>query len=122
MWDELHYELSERIDLAAINTANLWYSSMIDSGMSTSFNSTDLNLIEIDLSEIPDPWRPVIPSNTSITTTIDTTAVPTGCSSTSNNENSTSQESTSWRLSPIFFLISICFLVKMKKIKNRKIL
>jgi hypothetical protein len=86
--------------------------------MITHLNSTDLNLISIDLSGIPDPWRPVIPLNSSVTTT---TAL-TNNSSTTTDNNTKSQEITSWRLSPIFFLVSLSFLVKRKKIRKRELL
>jgi hypothetical protein len=120
MWDGLHDELSGRVDLASRYTANLWYTSLIDSGLITRLNSTDLNLISIGLSEIPDPWRPKIPSNTSVTTTTSSTTAPTNNSSTSTA--TTSQEITSWRLFPLFFLISLCFLVKRRKMRKRKLL
>ncbi len=111
---------SVRVDLAAVNTANLWYSSLIDSGMISFFNSTDLNSITIDLSGIPDPWRPPMPSDTSSTIIINSTTVPTNSSSTSNDFNSTSQEKTSWRLAPILLLICLSLLVKIKEKGHRK--
>ena len=120
MWDEIGVELGGRIDLAAVYTANIWYSSLIDSGMITHFNSTDLNSISLDLSGIPDPWRPTMPSNVSSITTTSSTTAPTNSSSSSTDSNSTSQEIASWRLSLIFFLISLSLMVKRKKMRSRK--
>jgi len=119
MWNTLGEELSDRIDRAAVNTANLWYSSLIDSGLITALNSTYLNSLIINLNGIPDPWRPPIPSNIFSPLTTSSSTAFTDISSTTTTINGTSQKNTSWIWSPILLLIGLNYLVRRKQRTKR---
>ena len=120
MWNEMGEEIGERVDLAAVNTANLWYSCLVDSGMINNLNSTELNLISIDLSGIPDFWRPLIPSDISSTTETSSITNLNTSTLTSVSETSMTSENISWRLYPIFLLVAVSLMGKWKKRKSEK--
>lgn len=117
MWNAMGEELSGRVDLAAVNTANLWFTSLVDSGMLTQFNSTDLSSIMVNLSGIPDPWRPPIPSNNSSPTTTSITVSMDSSSTANVLESTSSQKNTSWIVSPLLFLMSGILLVRRREKK-----
>ncbi|MFW9906332.1 MAG: zinc dependent phospholipase C family protein, partial [Candidatus Thorarchaeota archaeon] len=79
MWATIGEMMSGRIDLAARNSANLWYTALVDSGLMTTLNSTDLASIIIDVSGMADPWIPPLPPKP---------APPTTTSSSSNQASS----------------------------------
>lgn len=61
MWMILGEMISARLDLAAINTANLWYTALVDSGLITKLSEEDLTLLNIDTTGLNNPWMPPIP-------------------------------------------------------------
>jgi hypothetical protein len=61
MWKILSELINARLDLAAINTANLWLTALMDSELMTSFDEEDLASLTIDTTGFDDPWMPPIP-------------------------------------------------------------
>ncbi|MFX0211940.1 MAG: hypothetical protein ACFFDT_38550 [Candidatus Hodarchaeota archaeon] len=61
MWAIIGKMWSARIDLAAVCSANLWYTALIDSGLFDELDETELSAITIDVSGIVDPYIPPLP-------------------------------------------------------------
>ncbi|UCG03681.1 MAG: hypothetical protein JSW11_06770 [Candidatus Heimdallarchaeota archaeon] len=61
MWAILGEMINARLDLAAINTANLWYTALVDSGLMTKLSEEDLASLNIDTTGFDNPWMPPIP-------------------------------------------------------------
>ena len=86
-WGEIGDVWSDRVNLAATSTADLWYTCMVDSDLINKVNSTILDTLSIDLSTPPPGWttkdggtlwHPSFPSTpTQPVTTTTTTETPT---------------------------------------------
>jgi hypothetical protein len=61
MWSILSEMINARLDLAAIYTANLWYTALMDSGLITELTEEDLTSLNIDTTGFDKPWMPSIP-------------------------------------------------------------
>ncbi|MFX1507273.1 MAG: hypothetical protein ACFFDC_14420 [Promethearchaeota archaeon] len=61
MWMTIGEMINARLDLAAINTANLWYTALVDSGLITKLSEEDLTSLNIDTTGLNNPWMPPIP-------------------------------------------------------------
>ncbi|NHJ02720.1 MAG: hypothetical protein EAX86_11325 [Candidatus Heimdallarchaeota archaeon] len=56
MWSVIGDMWSGRIDLAAVTTANLWYTAMLDSDLINKINSTTLASLELETTTPPNGW------------------------------------------------------------------
>ncbi len=56
MWSVIGDMWSDRIDLAAVTTANLWYTALVDSDLINILNSTILASLTLDTTILPNGW------------------------------------------------------------------
>ena len=56
MWSVIGDMWNDRIDLAAVTTANLWYTALVDSDLINILNSTILASLTIDTTILPNGW------------------------------------------------------------------
>ena len=119
IWGLIGEIISERVNLAARFTANLWFTALYNSDLFTKLDVTDLNAIEIDISNIPDPWRPPIQFNSTVPfqTSSSSTQSTDGLTDSVINDSSTNGI-VSWNLLPFIFTLSVLILLVRRKVKS----
>jgi hypothetical protein len=87
VWNDIGDIWSDRVNLAATSSADLWYTALVDSDLINQVNATVLSSISVDLSSPPPGWtskdsgylwHPTFPPTPVVSTTTTTTTTEDG--------------------------------------------